>query len=309
MTGPWSPTRRRRARYFILFLIVGPFLATVTSLFIVPNEPDDLVVKRDIQAEADNIAVTGTLRNFNATAAVVDLRLTFNPSPGLVEDDGTLKQEIDIVIFGDADNSVTAFSKGRTMRPLDVEIPLTGSRVTRYPFDNYNAPRVVIAAGAPSLSDSTVGGSAAVPLTFELKANLADFRSSAAFLSDATKDPGVAISLAFRRNGAVLLWSLILTLLFWAFAAGALMLGWIILAHAQPIPIWSWAFLAGILFALPNLRGGLPGSPPFGSLVDWASFYWSVTITGTVLISILITWFTRQRRSIAGHPVPPSEDA
>jgi len=280
----------------------------VTSLFIVPNEPDDLVVKRDVQAETDDIAVIGTLRNFNATAAVVDLRLIFSPSPGLVEDDGSLKSEIDIVIFGDSDNSVTAFTAGRSMRPLDVTIALTGSRVTRYPFDNYTAPRLVIAAGAPSVTGGSVGGSKAIPLTFELKANLTDFRASAEFLSDATKDPGVAISLSFRRNGAVLLWSLILTLLFWSFAAGALMLGWIILAHAQPIPVWAWAFLAGILFALPNLRGGLPGSPPFGSLVDWASFYWSVTITGVVLISMLITWFTRQRRSIAGEAIPRADD-
>lgn len=131
----------------------------------------------------------------------------------------------------------------------------------------------------------------------DLSANLNDFRASSRTSAESAQSEGVDVTATFQRNGAVLIWTGTLALLFWALAAGAVMIGWIVLAHNQAVPIWS--YLAGVLFALPNLRNGLPGSPPFGSLVDWGAFYWSVGVTGSVLVALLATWFQRQRHSIA----------
>ena len=65
-------------------------------------------------------------------------------------------------------------------------------------------------------------------------------------------------------------------------AAGSVSVVWHVVVEGSPIPFWAWGFMAGVLFALPPLRNGLPGSPPLGSLVDWAAFYWAILVVGRV---------------------------
>ena len=194
-----------------------------------------------------------------------------------------------MLIFGAESNNSVTFVRGASMQPVSVTVPLTGSRVTRYPFDRYRT-QLIIAVG-------TTDGDG-IPVVLELSANLNDFRSNAETSPRSARTEAVELTASFHRNGAVLLWSGTLTVLFWSLAAGALGIGWLVLAHNQAVPMWSWGYLAGVLFALPNLRNGLPGSPPFGSLVDWGAFYWSVAVTGAVLVLFLAVWFQRQRHAM-----------
>ena len=43
-----------------------------------------------------------------------------------------------------------------------------------------------------------------------------------------------------------------------------------------------------MLFALPQLRNGLPGSPPFGSIIDWAAYYWALGLVGVSLLALIL---------------------
>jgi hypothetical protein len=62
------------------------------------------------------------------------------------------------------------------------------------------------------------------------------------------------------------------------------------------VPAWAYGFLVGVLFALTPLRGALPGSPPYGELVDYMSFYWAIVIVGIGLM-MLVAFFIRDARA------------
>ena len=57
----------------------------------------------------------------------------------------------------------------------------------------------------------------------------------------------------------------------------------------------SLCSIVGVLFALPPLRDSLPGRPPPGTIFDFVSFYWSVTIIGVNLMLVLAIWLRRTR--------------
>lgn len=290
MTTAWTAQRRRRARWFLVALVVGVLAVTAVSFFlIVPTRPDDVLLARPVEGRDQSLEIQGVFRNLDAASATVSLNLSFQPAGELAGPSGP-STDLSVLVLGASTNSSLSFTEADPMRPVTVSVPLTGSRVTRYPFDKYRT-RLVIAAG-------TADGEA-IPVVLNLSANLNDFRASSRTSAESADTEGVDVTATFQRNGAVLIWAGTLGLLFWTLAAGAVMIGWIVIAHNQAVPIWSWAYLAGVLFALPNLRNGLPGTPPFGSLVDWGAFYWSVAVTGSVLFALLTTWFQRQRHAIA----------
>ena len=93
-----------------------------------------------------------------------------------------------------------------------------------------------------------------------------------------------------HRRAAVIIWVLFFMGLVWCIAMGGACVAWFIVVYAKDPPLWAFPFFAAILFALPTLRSGLPGSPPYGSLVDWAAFYWGIAILAGALIALLTVW-------------------
>ena len=93
-----------------------------------------------------------------------------------------------------------------------------------------------------------------------------------------------------HRRAAVIIWVLFFMALVWCIAMGGACVAWFIVVYAKDPPFWAFPFFAAILFALPTLRAGLPGAPPYGSLVDWAAFYWGIAILAGALIALLTVW-------------------
>lgn len=288
MTAAWNERRRRRARWLIVVLAIAPPIAAAISFFIVPAQPDDVLLSRPVADPDEAVHVRGVFRNLDAATGRITLNLSFALEGDIAGPNGP-REDLRMLVFGAESNSSVLFEADTSMQPVSLSVPLTGSRVTRYPFDRYNT-QLIIAVGDDDGN--------AIPVVLEIAANLNDFRATSETSPRSARTEGVEFTANFHRNGAVLLWSGTLTVLFWALAAGALGVGWLVLAHGQAVPMWSWGYLAGVLFALPNLRNGLPGSPPFGSLIDWAAFYWSVAVTGAVLVVFLAVWFLRQRHAM-----------
>ncbi len=278
---------RRRGRGLIIALIIAPIIATSISVLIVPKRPDDILLVRPVKSDA-TIEVEANLRNFRPDIGVVTMTMNFTPTGDLV-DVNRLTENLELLALGATGTNTKTFVAGEPMGSFELTIPLTGSRITRYPLDRYSAQVALVIGDAEGR---------AVPLAFSLSATLSDFRSTAESASSTTGTGGLIIDLAFARSGSQLLFALVLLLVFWALAGGAVVIVWVVVARHSTIPIWAWGFLAGVLFALPNLRVSLPGSPPLGSLIDWAGYVWAVLIAVSSLVILLVVWF---RRSTLGH--------
>lgn len=302
LVDPWSPERARRVRIIALVLIiVGPLLGTAFALLLVPAEPSDLLTP-----EADHrsaLDVDATLRSIDPSTGEVALRLVLSAPTAdhavddedpLFDESGLLTDDVALITNDASGQGLRVLEEGRPAGSVGVTIALSGSRVTRYPLDRYEAALLVIARrGGPDGEQ--------LPLRVGIRANDPGFTADATVTAEG--EGAFAATLDIDRRITSIGWAGFFVLLCWLLAISAASIGWITIVHGTASPAWSFGFLIGILFALPPLRNALPGNPPGGSLVDWAAFYWAVAIVVLTLAAMIGSWNLRVRRA------PHSPDA
>jgi hypothetical protein len=118
--------------------------------------------------------------------------------------------------------------------------------------------------------------------------------------------PALAVvDLDVVRRPSTTAYAIWVMLLMWGLAVSGVFIVWAVTIWGAEPPMWSYGYLVGVLFALPQLRNQLPGSPPPGTLLDFVAFYWSIAIVGVSLILTLGIWIRANRP----HPpeAPPDE--
>jgi hypothetical protein len=306
MIRPWPEQRARRTRWIaIALLVLAPVIATGLTLWGITAQETATVID-PVGTVADSVLLV------DATAVDLDLqrnemsfRLVFRPSGQLVE--GTqLTEDVSVVVNDISGASLRTFDAGTVMEPATVVVDLSGSQL-RYPFDKYDAQLAVGAVAGNGDRQQPL------PLDMEVGVALDQFNVDAT----AQRQPNAAtVDLTMHRRAAVIIWVLFFMALVWCIALGGACVAWFIVVYAKDPPLWAFPFFAAILFALPTLRAGLPGSPPYGSLVDWAGFYWGIAILAGALIALLAVWNIearvkvreqQQREGRTGSTRPPAE--
>ena len=64
-------------------------------------------------------------------------------------------------------------------------------------------------------------------------------------------------------------------------------------------PALGW--MAATLFALIGMRNAAPGSPPIGSLIDYAAFFWAEAIVAGSLTYVAATGIRAERAAIKSN--------
>lgn len=291
LVSPWSAGRARRLRLIALVLIiVGPVLGSLFALVLIPSGAGDEVAA--IPDAPAALAVTATVRNVDATTGEVTVRLvpgqpTTDEATQELFDGGVLAEDVTLGVNDSTGESVRVLPAGQAPGALTLTVPLTDSRVTRYPLDSY---QVIV------LVQARIGGpdGETVPVDLTVSTNDPLFTTSAEEVLASSS--ASVVTLRVERRATVIGWAVFFLVLCWMLAIAAASIGWVTVVHGLPAPVWSWAFLIGILFALPPLRASLPGTPPGGSLVDFAAFYWAVGIVAFTLVALAGAWNVRVRR-------------
>ena len=108
----------------------------------------------------------------------------------------------------------------------------------------------------------------------------------------------VAADLSAHRPATTTVYASWLMLLMWGLAFTGVLIAWAVVIWQVELPMWVFGYFVGVLFALPPLRDSLPGRPPPGTVFDFVSFYWSITLVGITLILLLVMWIRRARWEI-----------
>lgn len=282
---PWPQQRARRTRWVaVLLLVLAPLVATAITWVGVATDRADTVVAPEGRAADSLLFVEATAVNLDLQRNEMAFRLVFRPQ-GEVVDGTRLADDVSVVVNDLSGSTVRTFDEGTVMEPTTVSVPLVGSQL-RYPFDTYDAELVVGAVVERG------GEQEGLELDLAVDVALDQFGVDA---TAARESNAATVTLEMGRRGAVVVWVLFFMALVWMIALGAAAVAWFIVVFAKDPPVWVYPFFAAILFALPTLRLGLPGSPPYGSLVDWAAFYWGVAIVAGGLIALLVVWNVEAR--------------
>lgn len=283
---PWPQQRARRTRWVVLGLIVAaPLVAAALTWWGVTAEQSTIVAE-PAGVEGDvALVVTASALGIDLQRSEMTFRLVFQPT-GELGAGGRLNDPVTVAVNDVAGGPVITFDEGRPMGSTVVAVSLSGSELLRYPFDRYSAQ---LAVGAV-IGEDTDG--AELPLDLVVDVALDDFGVQG------VTERGVnvaTVDLELARRGAVIIWVVFFMLLVWAIALGAAGTAWFIVVFAKDPPVWVYPFFAAILFALPTLRAGLPGRPPYGTFVDWASFYWGIALVALSLVALLFVWNVEAR--------------
>lgn len=182
------------------------------------------------------------------------------------------------------------FPAGEPLRPVEVTLALTQGSVSRYPFDRYSL-LLSLALGTESSGEVTP-----VPFSYDLFSNVDQF-GIAVDADTAPLEPSALsfVELRVSRAMTTTLYSVWMMTLMWGLSIAGVLVVWAATIWDVELPVWSFAYLVGVLFALPQLRESLPGRPPSGTLLDFVAFYWSIAIVGVTLIAVLAIWVQRAR--------------
>lgn len=287
---PWVARRTRTqviALVLVSLLALGPAFALGTILRSDPTPVNTLSEAPPTDPDVTRIMVTAT--RMSPTAGEMQARITIKPSDDLLDDAGRLNEPVSVSVNGAQEGTTRTFPAGETTSIFEVSLPLKDGNTSRYPFDNYRGSAIVV------VTIESGGKRVAVPSTIEAQSIVTDFNLSGQ--PSAEFDPaGQQISeveLEATRPATTTVYAVWLMILMWGLAVTGLLLVWAVVIWMVDLPFWAVGYLVGVLFALPQLRDSLPGRPPPGTIFDYGSFYWSVTLIGVNLILVLVVWLRR----------------
>ncbi len=221
---------------------------------------------------ANRLDIDVTLQRMDASARQLALIVLVTPHGTLTDDGDDSSPSRDLVIeTSSLTNTTLHFPARERISAQNISVGLDTGIVSDYPFDRYT---------------TTVGFYASInsePIPISLTFRNADpfFLTKAI---GANVDSGsAAIGLRIERSRGTFIFAWFLMAAMWILALSVLGAAWIIVRQRRGL-IWpAMGWMAATLFALVAVRNAVPGLPPIGSLLDYASFLWAEAIVAISL--------------------------
>jgi hypothetical protein len=179
-------------------------------------------------------------------------------------------------------NVKTRIPKGDIPPDFDQRVGIVGT-VTDYPIDQYSTflDLHVLSADGHEL-----------PTAITVLNTDPFFRASA---TEADTPWGTsAIQFSARRSEPMQIFAIFVMVLMLGLAAAAAIAAYYVLRPKRGLHFSACSMLAGMLFALIPLRNAVPGSPPLGSIIDFASFFIAEAVISISLISCIILGYRHE---------------
>lgn len=225
----------------------------------------------------DRIDLTLWVNRVDTETSTVAATVTDIVANGTYADaDGRLNQDIKLLSNSFTNPSVTLPS-GEAVPVIEQKFGAVGIP-TDYPFDRYSA--------FVSLNVATDDGTV-LPATLTVFNNDAFFRVALAPDPDVDGD-SIDADLYMKRSTPTLVFAVFVMVLMLGLAAAAVTASYYALRWRRGLVLPACSMMAAILFALIPLRNAVPGGPPIGSLIDFASFFIAEGVISIALITSVV---------------------
>ncbi|NLD77187.1 MAG: DUF4436 family protein [Acidimicrobiales bacterium] len=300
---PWV-AQKSRAQVVALIVVsclsLGPLVALVAILSADPTPVHQLI--EPAPAAPDISRVTATALGLSPTAGELRVRIVVDPAEDLEDDNGRLAVPISVVLNNLSGATTRAYEVGDSPIPFEATLPLEEGSTNRYPFDRYRGSLIVV------LNDESAGDPEPQLVDVGARSVIDDFNLSAGLATEAEEGPQALTVIRWNadRTLTTTVYAIWLMLLMWVLAVMGLLIIWAVVIWMVEVPFWVFGYFVGVLFALPPLRDSLPGRPPPGTIFDYGSFYWAVTVSGVNLILMLGVYLRRTQAKERLRRLDPS---
>jgi hypothetical protein len=190
-------------------------------------------------------------------------------------------RDLTLLITHDKTGEEIKLAAGAHMASSTFEVDLNDGSVTRYPFDSFVA----------RLDVQLLDGKASLGLP----ARITVWEGALGYNLHTTSHPGadpndVQLAITISRGGAIVLLALCGYAVMLVLGFCAVVMGVLTFIKVRPPETGLIGSLAAFAFALPVLRGILPGSPPRGVTADMWVFLWAEMVNVLALALVVFKW-------------------
>ena len=279
----------RRARLIGLLVAIAALCAAGIGLYIDERNTEEKKYFAGDRKAANRVDLDVTVQQVDATNGDLVLRVLATPRGTLARADGTPASDL-VVQVSPSIAPELRFLAGQPVAVRSVRSTLASTGiVTDYPFDHYTTDLVIGATVAGRDVPSYVSLREVDPFF------LTNVRRSVSI-------PGVVVEqirISRSRGTLILAWFMIVAM--WALALSVLGGAWILTARRQGMVWPALGWMAATLFALIGMRNAAPGSPPIGSLIDYAAFFWAEAIVAGSLTYVVASGIRAERAAIKSN--------
>ncbi|MBV2153264.1 DUF4436 family protein [Kitasatospora sp. SUK 42] len=225
----------------------------------------------------DLLEVDVLLQRVDPAAQTVTAKVLVQPHGALRVPGDQLVPAQDVVLETTSlEQTSLRYPAGQRIGSSPVSFSLFDGRVTDYPFDGYQVQIGFRATAGGRPAPVVIGVEEADPFF--------------AFTPGGTETEGDAAQVTERisrsRSTFILAWFMMAAM--WALALAVLLAAWLIVRQRRGIVWPALGWMAATLFALVGMRNAAPGSPPIGSLLDYAAFFWAELLVAVGLIMVVV---------------------
>jgi hypothetical protein len=211
---------------------------------------------------ADGVELDVTLQRVDTTSRQLAVVVLAHPRGRYAQSDLVPSQDL-VVDTTSLSQGTVRFPAGDRVAAQNITVGLDTGVLTDYPFDRYT---------------TTVGFGVSVadkPVPVDMVFRNFDPLFLVSPTGAAEQSGGVAADLQFNRSRGTFILAWFLMGAMWVLALSVLGASVIIVRQRRGLPWPALGWMAATLFALVVVRNAVPGSPPIGSLFDYAAFLWA----------------------------------
>lgn len=242
-----------------------------------------------VQEESDTIALDGA--NGDAVIAldigVADLskeKILFHITPKagrIVQKSGQLSQELTLDVDAGENPLNHTFKANTPMTPWTIQVNIDAGDILDYPFDHYVA----------ALNINARSGTEPIKLVAVL--DHVPHGLTAHMEDEASKSGTLGLSLTVKRSPTIMFVIFLSVMSLSLVTISACTVAYHVVANGRKIEFGMMVWTAALLFVVPTVRNALPNSPPMGSFIDFAVFFWLQAAVAIAMASLALTWVRR----------------
>lgn len=282
----WSPNRKVAVIGGIFLALILVVVIAAVEIFSSHLENAKSGTEIGTANITDGIEAVGTVNKVDPVTSQMTFSLVLTPTGTLDASGGLLAAPISLYYDGASGTKVVNFAADEPLGSLDLTLPLEGSNVGSYPWDNYTADVQL------SFRDDKTGST--LPVDLQVHRNVPAY--NVVDVTGSVDTEGV-ISAHFQvgRAASAVAFSMLVTIIMWGLALGVAFMALSVILRRRKFELAMLAMMAAVLFAMPAaLRSFQPGIPAPGVLSDFYGFIPCDGLVAVSLISMIAVYLIRK---------------
>ncbi len=281
-------------RIVIMLIFLALFIGAFSSaLYFYQNDQTQRSANLTFGDEKtlDRIDVSVNLLGVDPIKSELNLRFAAKPEGTYVKND-RLTKELKFFTGIESGKSEVTLEKNRLPDSVTGSISINTGKVSDYPFDRHTSDFYLFFSNPKDEKEE-------IPMVVNFYGAVSGYNIDVDYIPKTefeSSDTYIGLRLTISRSVITKSFSIFLMIAMWLIGLVVFTMTMVVALQPRPIEFGMFTLIAGMLFALPAVRGLQPSVPPLGGLSDFLSFFWAESLVAVSMPILFFTWLNRYKK-------------